>query len=286
MSTETVGDVPATSFRRRAAVRAAFRSPTFVIGVVVVLFWAICALFGDSFVPFDPNKGDILKKLQSPSAHHWFGTDALGRDVFSRVLVGSRDILLISVVATLLGTIGGTILGLLMGYLRGWVDLVLSRVLEAVLALPFILVALIAVAARGASKPTVIFAIAFAFTPIIARTIRSAVMVQREQDYVQAARLRNEKSPYIMFSEILPNVTGPIIVEGTVRLGYAAFAVAVLSFIGAGVQPPSADWGLTVSERYGQLSIAWWQVLFPCIAIATLVIAVNLIADGLAEAQK
>ena len=183
--------------------------------------------------------------------------------------------------ATLLGTILGTILGLVTGYFRGWVDDIVGRFVDALLALPLQIVALMALVALGPSTRTVILVIGFVFMPIVARTVRSAVLSERELEYVTAAQLRNERSLYIMFAEVLPNVLGPIVVETTVRLGYAIFAVATLSFIGFGLQPPSPDWGLQISESYSLISGGyWWTALFPAIAIASLVVAVNLIADA------
>jgi peptide/nickel transport system permease protein len=220
-----------------------------------------------------------------PSADHWFGTEQLGRDVFSRVIVGSRDILTIAPLATLLGTIIGTLLGLAMGYFRGWLDEALSRVVDAVLALPTVLIALLALVALGASNATVVLVIAFTFAPLIARTVRAAVLVERELDYVAAAELRRENALHIMVIEILPNILPPILVETTVRLGYAIFTVATLSFIGFGIQPPSPDWGLSISTNYGMISAgAWWTVAFDGLAIASLVVGVNLVADGIQSA--
>jgi peptide/nickel transport system permease protein len=216
-----------------------------------------------------------------PDHAHWFGTDQLGRDVFSRVIVGARDILTIAPLATLLGTVAGTALGLVVGYFEGWVDNVVGRAIDAVLALPLVIVALLALAAVGASNFTVILVIGITFTPITARTVRAAVFAERHLDYVAAAQLRGERAPYIMFAEILPNVLPPIIVEATVRLGYAIFAVATLSFLGFGIQPPSADWGLALSESYTLMAGgAWWTVVFDAAAIASLVVGVNLIADS------
>jgi peptide/nickel transport system permease protein len=258
-------------------------SPTFVVGLAIVLFWIGCALFGRHVVPYDPLADDLLGSLAPPSSEHWFGTDQLGRDVFSRVIVGSRDILTVAPLATLLGTAAGTVLGLLMGYLRGAVDEVVARFIDAFLAIPLVIVALLALAGLGASNLTVIVVIGLSFTPIVARTVRSAVLAERELDYVAAARLRREGTAHIMFVEILPNVVPPILVEATVRLGYAIFTVATLSFIGFGIQPPSPDWGLSIASNYGLIGGGyWWTVLFDALAIASLVVGVNLIADGIA----
>ena len=282
--------LPAAAEPRRAAprferLRLLGRSPAFLVGLSILLFWVACALFGRYVV--DPLADDILNGLAPPSPEHWFGTDELGRDMFARVIAGARDILVVAPLATLLGVALGTALGLVMGFFPGWVDDVLSRVVEAVLALPLLILALLALTALGASNATVVAAIGLSFMPIVARTVRAAVMGERDLDYVAAARLRGEGAPYLMAVEILPNILPPIVVELTVRLGYAIFTVATLSFLGVGLQPPSPDWGLAISENYALIGGGyWWTVLFDALAIASLVIAVNLVADGLAEAVE
>jgi peptide/nickel transport system permease protein len=273
------------SMARRERVRVLLHSKSFIAGAIIVGFFVLCAIIGRAVVLQDPFDSNPLNQLEGPNADNWFGTDRLGRDVFSRVIVGARDIMLIAPAATLLGTVLGTALGLITGYFRGTVDDVLSRIIEAVLALPVVLVGILALTSLGPSNVTIVLVVGFVFAPVIARTVRAAVLSERELEYVSAARLRNEKTPYILFAEILPNVMGPVVVEFTVRLGYAIFVVATLSFLGLGVQPPSPDWGLQVFEHYGLISGGfWWPVLFPAAAIAILVIGVNLIADGLTQA--
>ena len=267
---------------RRELLHQLVRSRTFLVGVAILAFWIACAVVGERLTPNDPYEtGESV--LTGPDATNWFGTDKIGRDVFARVVAGARDILIVAPLATLLGTVLGTIFGLVVGYYRGLVDDVISRVIDAVLALPLIIFAVTVVAALGTSRATVIVVIGVVFTPLIARTVRATVLSERELDYVQAAKLRGERGPYIMFVEILPNVMAPILVEFTVRLGYAVFAVASLSFIGYGLQPPSPDWAVQVFEHYSVVSFAWWTVLFPSLAIASLVVAVNLIADGITQ---
>ena len=267
---------------RRELLRELVRSPLFVIGVLMLLFWIVCAIFGSTIAPQDPFGQNLEGINKAPSGAHLFGTDALGRDMLSRVLVGARSIMVIAPLATLLGTIAGTALGLVMGYFRGITDEAISRFVEAFLALPLVVTALLVTNALGHSNGTIIVAIGIVFTPLIARTVRAAVLQERELDYVAAARLRGEKAPYIMFVEILPNVLAPIVVEFTVRLGYAVFTVAILSFLGLGIQPPSPDWGLEISQNYGQVTAGfWWEVLFDALAIASLVVAVNLISDSI-----
>jgi len=266
---------------RFETLRALLRSPTFLVGAAILLFWVACAIFGPLLAPLDPYASDPLNSLSPPDRAHWFGTDQLGRDIFSRVIVGARDILTIAPLATLVGTVAGTTLGLLVGYFGGWLDNALGRLIDALLALPLVVLALAALAALGPSNATVVLVIGLTFTPITARTVRAAVLAERHLDYVDAAQLRGERAPYIMFAEILPNVLPPVIVEATVRLGYAIFAVATLSFLGFGIQPPSADWGLALSESYALMTGgAWWTVVFDAGAIATLVVGVNLVADS------
>ena len=269
---------------RRERLRLLLRSPSFIIGAVVIGFWVVCAILGSRITPYDPIFDQTPDLGVSPSSEYWFGTDRLGRDVFSRVLAGSRDILLVAPLATLLATVFGTALGLTTGYFRGIADDTVSRVIDAVLAIPLIVLAVTVVASLGSrSVWSVTVVIAIVFSPIIARTVRAAVLGEAQLDYVEAARLRGERSPYVMFVEVLPNVMPPIIVEATVRLGYAIFAVATLTFIGFGLQPPSADWAVQIADNYPFLSDQWWTVLFPALAISSLVVAVNLVSDSVQQ---
>lgn len=269
---------------RRETLGQLARSKTFIVGVVLVGWWVFWAVVGSRLTPDDPlAQSDAV--LKGPGAGHWFGTDQLGRDVLSRVLAGASDTMKVAPLATLLGIAGGTTVGLITGYFRGWVDETISRVIDAMLALPLIVIAVTALVALGSSNVTLIVVIGVVFTPIVTRTVRAAVLGERELDYVSAARLRGEHAPFIMFAEILPNITGPIVVEATVRLGYAIFAVAGLTFLGFGVQPPSPDWSLQIADNYTLLNAGTyeWTVLFPGLAIATLIVGVNLIADGLQQ---
>jgi peptide/nickel transport system permease protein len=266
---------------RRETLRQLVRRPAFIFGTVIVFGWIVCAVLGERITPYDPFN-DFSAGHLPPSSEHLFGTDRIGRDVLSRVMVGSRDVLIVAPLAAILGVSAGTMLGLIMGYYRGRVDDVLSRLIEAFLALPVILVALLTLVVLGTSPLVVVFVVGILFTPIVARTVRSAVLSERELDYVTAAKLRGESGLFILSREIFPNVLGPTVVEMTVRFGYAIFTVATLSFLGVGLQPPSPDWGLSVSEEYtNMISGIWWSTLFPALAIASTVVAVNLIADSL-----
>ena len=273
---------------RRERLRVLRRSPAFVLGGVLVGVWVVCAILGTLIAPHDPAADDVLNKLGAPSADHLFGTDRLGRDVLSRVIVGAREILITAPLATILGTVAGTAIGLVTGYYRGLVDDVVMRIVDAMLAVPLIIIALLAITAippeRLEPRLTLVLVIGTVFALIIAKTVRAAVLSERGLDYVQAARLRNERSPYILFAEILPNVMGPIVVEFTVRLGYAIFTIATLAFLGFSADPSIPDWGRDISEHYQFISAGvWWAVLFPSLAIATLIIGINLMADAIAQ---
>jgi peptide/nickel transport system permease protein len=271
---------------RRENWRLIRRRPAFIVGCIIVFVWVVCAIFGNHITPHHPldYRGPINA---SPSWDYLFGTDKTGRDVLSRVMAGARDVLKIAPLAAVLGVLCGVILGMFMGYLGGILDMVASRIVESFLALPTVLIALLAITTLGNSSWVVIGVVATLFTPIVARTVRSAVLAERDLDYVTSAKLRGEGRLFIMFREILPNVTGPIIVELTVRIGYAVFTVATLSFLGAGPPPPSPDWGAQVSDNYNAIVAGfWWTTFFPALAIASLVIAANMIADSVQSVME
>lgn len=266
--------------QRRYLVKALLRSPTFMVGMVIVLFWIIMGAFSVYFTQ-SPTAQDALSSLQGPSASHWLGTDDLGRDVFARTMAGARTVLIIAPLATLLALLWGGIIGLVAGFWRGLTDEIIMRLVDVLLALPIIITSILILSLLGKGTAIIIVTIGALFTPVVSRTIRSAVIGEREREYVMAARLRGERSAFVMTREILPNITQPIIVEGTIRLGYAVFTAATLSFLGFGLVPPSPDWGLTIATERVFLQIAPWTVMFPALALASLVVGVNLITDGL-----
>lgn len=275
---------PKSAAARFAELAAALLTTgTFAVGGAILLFWIIDAIFWPAIVPQNPQALNPVLTLAPPSAAHWFGTDELGRDVFSRTLAGAASVLTVAPAGTLLGLAGGTLIGLCTGYFRGATDEIVMRVVDAVLAFPLIVIAVLVLAVLGPSVVNVILVIGFVFMPYVARTVRAAVLVEREREYVAAARLLGSSSLYIMLAEILPNITGPLAVEITIRFGYAIFTSATLSFLSLGVQQPSPDWGLTISLGRANLQVAPWVVLFPAAALATLIIAVNLVADGLRQ---
>jgi peptide/nickel transport system permease protein len=257
------------------------RRPAFIFGSIVLLFWVVCAVFGESITPYGA-KQTGQPSAKSPGADYLLGTDTLGRDVLSRVMVGARDVLISAPLVALLSVSAGTILGLIGGYVRGFVDEAISRVMEAILAIPAILIGLVVITNFGSSNLVLILTVAFLFTPIVFRTVRAATLAEAELDYVTSARLRGEGTLFTMTREILPNITGPIIVEATVRVGYAIFTIATLKFIVGGGDPGAPDWGNQIGQMYTQIpGDIWWPAVFPALAIASLVIAVNLIADSI-----
>ncbi len=268
--------------QRRYLAKALLRSPTFMTGLLIVLFWLFMAIFS-TFITQSPFDVDAAASLQAPSAAHWFGTDDLGRDVLARTMAGARTVLIIAPLATLLALLWGGIIGLVSGFYRGMTDEIIMRLVDVLLALPVIITSILILSLLGKSLAIVIVVIGALFTPVVSRTIRAAVIGEREREYVMAARLRGERSAFVMAREILPNITQPIIVEGTIRLGYAVFTAATLSFLGFGLVPPSPDWGLTIATERIFLQIAPWTVLIPAAALASLVVGVNLITDGLSR---
>ena len=265
--------------------RRAPRPVGLVVGGVILAIWVVCAAVGELIVP-DPYVFDALAPLAPPSAEHWLGTDRLGRDVFARVVVGSRSILLVAPAGPALRRQGGAGGGRVAGGRGGIVDDIISRLIAGILSVPVVIIALLALVALGPSSLTVIGVIGFIFSAPIARTVRAAVQVERGKDYVQAARLRREPAVAILLFEVLPNVLGPVLTEATVRLGYAVFFIATLSFLGFGIQPPSADWGVAIYENYTLIRASAWPVIVPAVAIASLVVSVHLVAEGLVRRSE
>jgi peptide/nickel transport system permease protein len=257
------------------------RSPAFVAGTAVLLFWIFDAVAWPLLVPHDPQAVSPDRTLHAPSAEHWFGTDDLGRDVFSRVLAGASSVLIVAPAAALLAVAAGVALGLVAGYRGGATDEVLMRVLDALLAFPLVVGAVLLLVVTGVSNVHLIIVIAVVLAPLTARTVRAAVRTERDREYVEAARLRGDSGPYIMVAEILPNISALVVAEATTRFAAAIFAAATLSFLGLGIQQPSPDWGLSVALGRVFLQTAPWIVLFPALALATLVVAATVVADRL-----
>ncbi len=267
-------------------------TPSFVIGMAILLFWLAAAAVPNIFSKYTDQEsvvvdGTTLSRI-GPRSDAWFGTDIIGRDVFARVIYGARPILITAVVAAVIAVAAGTLLGLVVGYFRGWVDEIISRIIEAFLSIPVILLAILVLTLFGRSRIVIVATIAVLFTPVVTRTIRSAVLAEGQLDYVTSAKLRGEHPLFVMTREILPNITGVAVVEFTVRVGYAIFTVATLSFLGLNSGDSSAaDWGQDITAQYKTIqSGQWWAAIFPALAIGSLVIGVNLVADSIDRANK
>jgi peptide/nickel transport system permease protein len=272
--------------RGLAWLRELVRNPVSLSGLLIVSLFIFLALFAEPLAPYTAREQDLAATLQSPSAAHWFGTDQYGRDVFSRVLIGSRDILLLSFSSTTLGLLLGTMVGMVAGYYGGLLDEVLMRAMDVMMSFPALLLALLILSTLGSDVINLILCIGLVFMPGVARVVRSVVLTLRVQDYVAAAQVRGESDVSIMLREILPNAMVPLMVEGFIRLSYAILIGASLGFLGLGVQPPSPDWGLQVSEGRSLLLTAPWVAVFPSLAIALLVVGANVLSDGLMRVMR
>ena len=248
--------------------------------MVFVLFLLI-AIFGSLIAPHGYADQNVAERLQPPSWSHLFGTDNFGRDVFSRVLVGTREVFYLGGVGTVLAAVLGTSLGLLAGWTGRLWDEAIMRLLDVLLAFPALLLAMVLLATTGASALNLILVIAVLYLPLFARIARSMVLELRSREFVEAARLRGESRGYLLFREMLPNAAPPLIVEASVRFAYSIFLVASLGFLGLGVPPPSPDWGRQVNEARTFFDAAPWMLLFPAATIALLVIGTSLMADSL-----
>lgn len=262
------------------------RSPGLFVGLIIIAIWVISAALAPWVAPHEPTAMGVGPVTTAPSWQHWFGTDEYGRDILSRVVHGGRYVLVIAPASTLLGLVLGTLIGLISAYGGSWLDEAIMRFLDAIMAFPIVVLALLALTVLGSSTLNVILVIGLVFAPLIARTARSAALIEVRKEYVEAARLRGESYAYILAVEIAPNIRGPLMVEGTIRLGYAVFTSATLGFLGLGVQPPAPDWGVMVSASRSLLTTAPWAVLAPALAIAAVVIGFSLIADGLKDVNE
>ena len=251
-------------------------------GGAIVLAWFLIALLAPWISPHPPDAVDVTRRLLTPSAAHWLGTDILGRDVFSRLLHGARISLLAGFTVVLVGAAIGTSIGILAAWLRGWGEEALMRITDLVLCFPPIILALALAAALGIGTTNTIIAMLVVWWPKYARLARSLALVQRSQEYVEAATVLGLPQRRILFRHVLPNTFGPIAVLCTLDLGIAILTFAGLSFLGLGVVPPTAEWGSMVSEGR-ELVEQWWVATFPGLAILTVVIGFNFLGDGLRD---
>ena len=259
-----------------------------MLGAGIIGFWVLVAIFAPLVAPFDPLA--TLQPFATPGSAweggegtFWLGTDQLGRDILSRIIHGSRTVLFYAPVATACAYIVGIVMGLFAGYMRGWVDDVLSRIADIILSFPVLVLYVVIIATIGASGINIILAITFASGPGIMRIVRGLVLDLRNREYVAAAQTRGETSWFIMLVEILPNARGPLIVDACLRLGYVIITIGVLGFLGLGLPPPNPDWGGMVNEARPMAMAFPFMAIYPCLAISSLVLGFNLVADGLRE---
>jgi peptide/nickel transport system permease protein len=298
VKTQTRTQAPPSQFQKFwNNISIIFESRVATVGLILVLFWIVIAFVSIVWTPYSPNASDFTQNL-GPNAQNWLGTDHLGRDILSRLMQGTQVILLktrlpgessISIPGgvAIWGVVGsmalGTFLGLSSGYLGGWWDQVTMQILDALIAFPRIVLYLVVISALGQGDLVVILAITITGAPGVARLARSLAMDIKTRDYIRAAETRGESVWFIMFREILPNARGPLLVDGMLRVGYAIFAIGTLGFLGIGLPPPDPDWGNMVNDARNNIFINQLAVIWPSLSIASLVIGLNLFADGLRE---
>lgn len=277
----TGSQITSTRGRRlRRFVRSNFAASLSAAFLAVV---ALMAIFAPYVAPYDPLDVNLRAVLQPPSAQHWFGTDDLGRDIFSRVVWGGRVSLRVGILSALIATFGGVLLGLISGYVGGVVSQLILRAMDLLLAFPGLLLALVIVATLGPSLDNVMIAVGIGSIPIFTRVVHGAVLAEKGNDYLQAARGLGARDLRIVIRHIFPNVVAPIIVLFTLQVGSSIFSASSLSFIGLGAQPPSPEWGAMVSRGRHELSTALWMSTFPGLAIALVILSINLVGDTLRD---
>lgn len=265
-------------------------SPVAMIGLAIVGFWILVAIFAPWLAPAPPTRS--LQPMAMPGDRgpgdmvFWLGTDVLGRDLLSRIIYGTRSVLIYAPLATTVAFTIGITLGLIAGYAGGWVDEALSRLGDLVLAFPVLVLYVVIITNFGASPINIVLAVTLGAMPGIMRLTRGLVLDLRARSYVQAAQLRGEPTWYVLLVEILPNARGPLIVDFCLRLGYVTIAIGTLGFLGLGLPPPNPDWGSMINENRNMALVFPHMVIFPCLAVSSLVLGFNLIADGIREASR
>jgi peptide/nickel transport system permease protein len=275
--------VPAPDEGRIAAWRLLAGNPVTLLSVVVLGIIVLLAIFAPLLAPYGVNDTDVPNALQPPSGQHWFGTDELGRDVFSRVLVAAQASLLVAVVSVAFALVVGVTIGLVAGYAGRWLDTILMRANDVLFAFPVLLLALAIVAILGPGITTTMLAIGIVYTPIFARVARGSTLSVSVEPFVQASRTMGTGHGYILRRHILPNISGPIIVQTSLSLAFAILSEAALSFLGLGIQPPRPSWGRMLYDGRGFVEDAWWLGFFPGAAIFLTVLAFNVVGDALRD---
>lgn len=266
-----------------SAWRLLLRNRTSVIGLVIIAVVLVCAVFGPLIAPYGANEIDVPNALQAPSWSHLFGTDDLGRDVFSRVVLAASVSMRVAVIAVAISLTVGVILGMVAGFAGGVLDTALMRIVDVVFSFPVLLLALAIVAVLGPGVTSAMIAIGVVYIPIFARVARADTLRVRQTQYVQAARTMGVRTPAILARHVLPNISGPVIVQTSISLAFAILSEAALSFLGLGVQPPDPSWGRMLFDAQGFITTAWWMGVFPGLAILVTVFAFNLVGDGVRD---
>lgn len=271
--------------RWRETLSALLANRLAAFGLIVLALLVLAAIFADAVAPYSFTEGELTRRLEPPSADHWFGTDELGRDILSRIIFGARVSLQVGAVAVGISLVLGTLIGLIAGYRGGWIDAVLMRTMDVLFSFPVVLLAIAIVAVLSPSLVNTMIAIGAVFTPIFARVVRGSVLSVREEVFVRASRSLGASDWRIISRHVLPNVAAPIIVQTSLSLAFAILTEAALSYLGIGVQPPRPAWGLMLLDAQGFIPVgAWWMSLFPGLAIFLTVMSLNLVGDGLRDA--
>jgi peptide/nickel transport system permease protein len=268
---------------RVASWRLLLRNPVTVVSAVVLGIVVFVAVAANWISPFGVNDVDVPSALRPPGGDHWFGTDELGRDVLSRVLVATQASMRVAVVSVAFAVIVGVTVGIVAGYRGGWVDTVFMRVVDVMFAFPVLLLALAVVAILGPGTTTTILAIGIVYTPIFARVARASTLSVRVEPFVQVSHAMGTGNLYILTRHIVPNIAGPLIVQTSLSLAFAILSEAALSFLGLGIQPPQPSLGRMIFDSQGFVTMAWWMAVFPGAAIFVIVLAFNLVGDGLRD---
>ncbi|MBL8689200.1 MAG: ABC transporter permease [Rhodospirillaceae bacterium] len=284
MVATTVAATDDTLIKRPNAFRRLMRRKGAIVGLVVIILFVLIALLAPLLAPYDPTKTNFLLVRKPPSAAHWLGTDEIGRDLLSRMIYGARASLQAGVISVMIAIAFGVPLGLMSGYAKGWVDSLMMRIVDALLACPFLILAIAMAAFLGPSLTNAMIAIGLTQTPIFIRLVRGQVLAVTVEDYVEAARALGNPHLRIAVRHVLPNIVAPVLVQATLAIATATLAEAALSFLGLGQQPPEPSWGSMLNVARQFISQAPWMAWWPGLAIATIVLAFNLLGDGLRDA--
>lgn len=263
--------------RRMLSSRKVVVSLTMLVPIIVVV------ALGETIAPYDPTQTHVIDRFAPPSQTYLLGTDHLGRDLLSRVIVGGQSSLILGFGAAALSLVGGVPIGLTAGYLKGRADEVLMRLMDIMISIPSLILGILILVTLGSSLTNVILAVGFVYVPRVARVTRSATLSVSEESFVMAARARGDSTPRILFREILPNVSAPIIVEGSIRVGYGILTGTGLSFLGLGTGPPYPDWGFMISQARVHIYQSPWMLLWPGLMLVATIMSMNMLGDGLRD---